>query len=174
MEITEDKDLARVKEVFTNGIKLFNNRQYKEAMAVFGGLLDENGSSQAYAVIEVLNRAKSLKKICDVQLSTRKTDLNSNEDYLYDGIFNLNSGNLDEALERFLYLKDKNHDPAYVNYLVSLVHLKKGETEECFKYLGDAIDLDPIYKVIAHNEADFDPLFENTEFATKVDMGHGV
>jgi len=173
MEITEDKDLARVKEVFTKGIKLFNDRRYKEAMTVFDGIIDEHGGTESYSVIEILNRTKAFKKMCDAQLFPTTTDLNSNEDYLYDGIFNLNSRNLDIALERFLHLREQKFNPAYVNYLISIVHLKKGHIEPCFKHLGESIALDPWYKVLAHNEADFDPLFENHEFMALVDLTHG-
>lgn len=174
MEITEDKDLTRVKEVFTKGVKLFNDRQYKEAMAVFDDIIDGNGGSDSFAVVEILNRTKSLKIICDTQLSLHHLALKTVEDYLYDGIYNLNSGKLDEALDRFRYLQEQNHDPAYVNYLISLVHLKKGETEECFNALKKAIQLDPVYKIIAHNEADFDQLIESHEFAVLVDTGPGL
>ena len=74
------------------------------------------------------------------------------------------SPNVMKSLEYFEHLRKNKYKDPYLYYLLSLNHLKKEEIEDSLKYLKMCVDKDEFYKVIAHNEPDFDPLFENDEF----------
>jgi tetratricopeptide (TPR) repeat protein len=170
MELREERELKQIRETFTRGIDLFRQRQYKEALAVFTEIVQEYEDSEYYSILEIEGRSKVYKKICEAQLFPVKIELRDDEDYLFDGIYQLNTGNLDKALERFNYLKEKNYQDPYLIYLLSLVYLKKEDTETCFKYLKQAIDQEEYYKVIAYNEPDFDPLFDNQRYAALTEI----
>lgn len=171
MEIREERELKQIRETFTRGIDLFRQRQYKEALAVFAKIVQEYEDSEYYSILEIEGRSNVYMKICEAQLRPLKIELLEDEDYLFDGIYQLNKGNPDKALERFNYLKEKNYKDPYLIYLISLVYLKKEDTEACFNYLKQAIDQDEYYKVIAYNEPDFDPLFENQRYAALLETG---
>ena len=51
-----------------------------------------------------------------------------------------------------------------------MVYLKKGDTETCLMYLQKAIKTDGFFKIIAYNEPDFEPMFENDDFTRMVEM----
>lgn len=171
MELREERELKQIRETFTRGIDLFRQRQYKEALAVFAEIVQEYEDSEYYSILEIEGRSKVYRKICEAQLNPVKIELRDDEDYLFDGIYQLNKGNPDQALERFNYLKEKNYEDPYLIYLISLVYLKKEDTETCFNYLKQAIDQDEYYKVIAYNEPDFDLLFENQRYAALIETG---
>lgn len=170
MELSEENQLKSVTEEFTKGVALFREREYQQAFEIFNRIIEEYEDSQYYSVLEIQSRSKFYKMLCDERLNPFKTEKWGDEDYLFDGIFHLNAGNLDKALERFKYLEEKKYNLPNLNYLLSLVHLKKGDYETCLMYLQMAIKADEFFKIIAYNEPDFELLFENDEFTEMVEM----
>jgi len=169
MELSEEKDLKQIREEFARGIVLFRKHQYQEAAVVFDTIVREYGDSEYYSILEIEGRSKVYRKICEAQLNPVKIELHNDEDYLYDGIFHLNAGNVAKAFERFNYLQEKNYRDPYLSYLMSIAYLKKKAVETSLSYLKAAIDQDASYKIIAYNEPDFDSLFETQEFTALVE-----
>jgi tetratricopeptide (TPR) repeat protein len=170
MDVSEDKEHKSIVGAFTKGVDFVRKRKYREALEVFENILKDHKDSTFYSVVEVETRSKAYKKICESQLNPVKIELNSNEDYLYDGLFHLNSGKIDLAFERFKYLEEKHFGDPYLSFLLSIVYLKKEEKDNCLNYLKTAIEKDSAYKIIAHNEPDFDPLFDDPSFVQLVEQ----
>lgn len=170
MELSEENQLKDITEEFTKGVALFRERECQQAFDIFNRIIEEYKDSQYYSVLEIQGRSKFYKMLCDARLNPVKTDDWDDEDYLYDGIFHLNAGNPDKALERFKDLEEKKYHHPNLNYLLSLVHLKKGDSENCLMYLKMAIKEDAFFKIIAYNEPDFEHMFENDEFTEMVEM----
>jgi tetratricopeptide (TPR) repeat protein len=169
MELSEEKQLKHISEEFTKGINLFRKQECQQSLDIFSRIVEEYKDSQYYSVLEIQGRSKLYKALCDARLHPVKFVLEEDEDYLFDGIFHLNAKNLDTALERFRYLEEKKYKPAYANYLLSLVYLKKKEFQNCLKYLKKAIETDDFFRVIAYNEPDFETLFDNDAFLSLVE-----
>lgn len=170
MELSEEKQLRSITEEFTKGVALFRERECQQAFEIFNRIIEEYKDSQYYSVVEIQSRSKFYKMLCQGRLNPVKTEGWDDEDYLNDGIFHLNTGNPDKALERFMYLEEKKYSHPNLHYLLSLVHLKKGDNETCLMYLKMAIKEDEFFKVVAYNEPDFEPMFENEEFTEMVEM----
>ncbi len=172
MELKEEKELTKAIEEFTAAVKIFQTKDYEKAISAFEGIIEHYEDSEYYSVLEIHGRANVYKNICQSQLNPVKVELNSDENYLNEGIFNLNAGNLDRALELLEPLVKKGYQEAYANYLLSLVYLKKREIDTAMDYLRKAVGKDSCYKIIAHNEPDFEDIFENeTFFAIIEDQG---
>jgi tetratricopeptide (TPR) repeat protein len=169
MELSEEKQLKHITEEFTKGIDFFRKRDCQQSLDVFSRIVEEYNDSQYYSVLEIQGRSKIYKTLCDARINPVKFELEEDEDYLFDGIFHLNAKNLDIAMERFHYLEEKKYKPAYANYLLSLVYLKKKEIQNCLKYLKKAIEGDDFFRVIAYNEPDFEILFDNDAFLSMVE-----
>jgi tetratricopeptide (TPR) repeat protein len=170
MELSEDKQLKIISEEFTKGVALFRAREYQQAFKIFNRISEEYKDSQYYSVLEIQSRSKFYQMLCQTRLNPVKTDDWDDEDYLYDGIFHLNAGTPDKALERFKYLEEKKFKNPNLDYLLSLVHLKKGDKQTCLTYLQKAIASDGYFKIIAYNEPDFESIFDHDEFAKLVEM----
>jgi tetratricopeptide (TPR) repeat protein len=171
MELSEEKQLKKITEEFTKGVALFRERECQQAFEIFNRIIEEYQDSQYYSVVEIQNRSKFYKMLCEARLNPVKTDDWDDEEYLYDGIFHLNAGNPDKALERFKYLEEKKYNHPNLDYLLSLVYLKKGDKGTCLMYLKKAIETDKFFKIIAYNEPDFESMFEYDEFTAMVEMG---
>ncbi|MGD2091434.1 MAG: hypothetical protein PVH61_35000 [Candidatus Aminicenantes bacterium] len=170
MELSEEKRLKSITEEFTKGVALFRARECQQAFEIFNHIIEEYEDSQYYSVLEIHSRSKFYMMLCQTRLNPVKTEDWDDEDYLNDGIFHLNAGSLDKALERFKYLEEKKYNNPNLDYLLSLVNLKKGDHESCLMYLKKAIKADKFFKVIAYNEPDFEPMFENDAFTEMVEM----
>ena len=169
MELSEEKQLANITEEFTRGIGLFRKRECQQSLDVFNRIVEEYKDSQYYSVLEIQGRSKIYKTLCEARLHPVKLELEEEEDYLFDGIYNLNAKKLDIALERFHFLEEKKYKPAYVSYLKSLVYLKKREFPNCLRYLKSSIEADDYFRVIAYNEPDYESLFDNDSFLSMVE-----
>jgi len=170
MELSEEKQLKSITEEFTKGVAFFRKRECQQAFEIFNRTIEEYKDSQYYSVLEIQSRSKFYKMLCQARLYPVKTDDWDDDDYLNDGIFHLNAGDLDKAQERFNYLEEKKFSHPNLGYLLSLVHLKKGDIETCLMYLKKAIKSDEFFKVVAYNEPDFEPMFDNDEFTGMVEM----
>lgn len=170
MEQSEDRELKRISDDFASGIDLFRKRRFQDALTVFDRIVEEFKNSHYYSVLEIQTRSKVYKKICEAQLNPVKIEIESDEDYLFDGILHLNAGRLDLAQSRFNYLKEKKVADPYLDYLLSLLYLKKNNVDECLNHLRKSIEKDETYKIVAHNEPDYDSLFENQVFVQLTDM----
>jgi tetratricopeptide (TPR) repeat protein len=170
MEQSEEKELNSITNEFAKGMEAFKKQECRDASDIFNGIIENYKDSEYYSVLEIQTRSKVYKRICEARHNPPKVPLDQDKDYLFDGIYNLNAGKLDMALERFEYLKNKGNNDPYLYYLLSLLYLKKEDHDTCLDYLKKAIQLDATYKVIAHNEPDFDPLFENESFVALISI----
>lgn len=169
MEQTEEKQLQAITDEFGKGVEAFKKRECQQAVDIFTKIVETYKDTEFYSVTEIQARSQVYLRICDSRLNPVKLELQSEEDYLSDGLFLLNAGELDKALERFKYLEEKNYSDPYLGYLFSLVYARKEEPETCMEYLTAAIEKDEIYRVIAHNEPDFELMLEHEEFVELMD-----
>ncbi|MCP5105912.1 MAG: tetratricopeptide repeat protein [bacterium] len=171
MELNEEKELAKAVKGFESAIQIFTKRDYKKAEESFAGIIETFADSEYYSVLEVQARAKVYKNICQAQLNPVKVELTTDEDYLTAGVYNMNNGDFDNALEALEHVADDDCKDAYVCYLKSIIYLKKEEVETALEFLEKAVEKDKTYKVIAHNEVDFDEMFDNEEFVAIISDG---
>lgn len=165
----EEKEMIAITDEFSKGVEAFKKQDCQQAVDIFSKIVDQYKDSEFYSVLEVQARAKAYKTICMSKANPLRVALDEDEDYLFDGIYHLNAGDLDTSLERFQYLEKKKYSDPYLYYLMALLHLKREQTEECLDYLKNAIDANRVYKIFAHNEPDFDPMFENEDFIALID-----
>ena len=168
MPLTEEKELKNINKDYNQAMEVFKKRDYKKANDLFEKIIEKYKDSESFSVQEYIGKAKVYKSICDSQLNPVKIELKTDEDYLNEGIFNLNKGDFDKAIEYLSKLVNKKDKKAFVNYLLSITYLKKQEISTSLDYLKKTIDEDEFYKILAYNESDFEKLKENEDFLTLV------
>lgn len=164
IELNEERELKEVINAFTQAVKVFNQKDYRKAGDAFGAIAEKYKNSEYYSVLETQGRAKVYQKICQSQAEPFTIELNSDEDYLQEGIFNLNAGKYPRAIELLSHLEGKEFQKNYVHYLLGIAYHKNSQTEAALTHLKKAVDADSSYKLIMFNEPDFDNLHENEEF----------
>lgn len=165
----EDKELKKISTDFGKAIQAFQKKDYRGALDLLNNIIDTFKDSEYDSVLEIQGQSKVYQNICHSRLNPVKVSLKSDEDYLHEGLYHLNAGNPDQALKFLQDLEEKkgSNDP-YLFYLLALVHIKKEDHVTGLKYLKKCISKDDFYKVIAHNEPDFEPLKDNGEFLSLV------
>lgn len=171
MELIEEKELKGIIADFSKAVETFKKRSYPQAQALFDQIVELYKDSHIDKVIQVKTSAMVYRRICEAQINPVKVEFTCDEDYLFDGIYALNAGQLNKALEQFLYLQQKHYPDPYLNYLLAILYIKKRDIDNCLNYLRAAIQKDRSYQIIAHNEMDFDCLAENEAFVSLVESG---
>lgn len=164
MELNEEKELKKAIDDLTEAVLVFRKKNFDKAGEAFEKIVNQYKDSEYFSVLEIQARAKVYKNICDRQIHPHKVECTTEEDFLNEGIFNLNLKKLDKAQELLEPLGKKKFKEPYVNYILSIVYLKKKDIPTSLEYLKKAVKKDESYRIIAHNEPDFDELFDNEEF----------
>lgn len=113
---------------------------------------------------ELLDRAKLYLDIIQARGKKDSIPLKSFEDYYQYGIFRLNQGRYEDALDLFRKANKKKAKQAKVYYAIADAYCLMGEKDKCISNLKKAVKLDEFYGILAQNETDFDELREDEEF----------
>lgn len=166
--LQEEKEFHQIKDAFAKAIDDFNKKDFKSANEKFGRIVEEYKDSDYYNVLEIQARSKVYLNITDSHLNPVEIVLESDEDFLSEGLYNLNAGDLERARELFEYLVKQDKKDPYIYYLLATTLFKRGEKESALEYLAKCVELDAHYKIIIHNEPDFEALLEDEQFSTLV------
>lgn len=169
MKLNEDVQLKEITREYAKGMEVFAKRKYADALKLFDASIKKYEDTEFFSVSGIQTREKVYRNICHSQLNPVKIKLETDEDYLNEGIFNLNAGNYDRALELFSELENRKYNDLYLNYLLSITYLKQDDVETCLKHLKKCIKKDNFFKIIAYNEPDFAKIFDRDAFRSIVE-----
>lgn len=167
---TEEKELKKISLEFNKALQAFHKKNFKSALDLLKEIIENYQDSEYDSVSEIQTQSKLYKNLVDSRLHPQKIVLKTDEDFLNEGLLNLNAGQLDQALQHFLELSEKRkYSDPYIYYLLSLVYMKQDDEEKALMYLEKSIAKDDYYKIIAYNEPDFESLSENSEFLSMIE-----
>ncbi len=164
MKLKEDSQLNEISKTFSEAIKKFTKREYKEAVIDFGNIIGKYKNSEFYSVLEIQARAKSYKNICESKTSGKKNEPETEDSILNELLFYIHTDEYAEAEKTIKKLETKKINSAYSIYLRSLLAFRMEDVEATFELLKKAISKDEKYKIIANNEPELQDLQENEEF----------
>ena len=166
----EEKELKKISQEFNKALQTFHKKDFKTALELLTEIMKNYKDSEYDSVLEIQTQSKIYRSLADSRLHPQKVSLKTDEDFLNEGLYNLNAGQLDQALKYFLELSEKRkYSDPYIYYLISLAYIKQEDEEKALQYLKKCIDKDDYYKIIAHNEPDFEALSENSEFLAMIE-----
>jgi predicted Zn-dependent protease len=169
MKLKEEKELQTITAEYEKALQLFHKKSFHKAEAAFKQIIDGYKDSEFYSVLEIQTRVKVHYAIALAQLHPATLKLESNEDYVWEGVYQLNAGNIDKALELFNHAEKENYRDAYLYFLIAAAHLKKEDAAASLRYVEKCVKKDAAYKVILYNEPDFEPLQQNQDFLNLVE-----
>lgn len=165
----EKEQLKVITAEYTKGMRMFAKKDYAAALKILDEITEKHKDTEFFSVSEIQTRAKVFRNICQSQINHETIEVETDEDYLNQGVFNLNAGNYDRAIELFTELENRKYKDLYLDYLFSIAYLKKDEIETSLQYLKKCIKKDNFFKIIAFNEPDFAQIFDNEEFRSLVE-----
>jgi len=151
---------------------------YQKALAVFGlamkefhkGDLEKAAESlmsfiEKYpADKELIDRARIYLEICRKKSKKETVQIKEFEDYLQYAVYKINSGDNDGALKLLEKALEFKKEEGRIYYLMADAKIRLGQTDDCLENLKKAFQKDKFFVVLAQNEIDFEPLWEDRKF----------
>lgn len=169
MKLKEEKELQAIAEEYEKALQTFHKKSYAKAGEAFKKIIETYKDSEFYSVLEIQTRAKVFQSIALAQTHPVTIKLENAQDYVWEGVYQLNAGNVDKAMELFLHAEKNNYRDAYLYYVMAATYLRKEDTANALRYVEKCLKKDEHYKVIAYNEPDFEPLLQNQDFLKLVE-----
>ena len=115
---------------------------------------------------ELVDRARIYVAICEARLRGDKdaAPLKTADDYYRHGIYKTNIGELEDAQKLLEKALKMSPDEGRIHYALADLHCLQGQTEPSLEYLRKAIQIDKQFRILAQNEIDFEPLWDDKKF----------
>ncbi|MCU0235901.1 MAG: hypothetical protein MUC72_02315 [Acidobacteria bacterium] len=169
MKLKEEKELQAISEEFEKALQSFHKKNYVKAGDGFTKVVDAYKDSEFYSVLEIQTRAKVFQSIAHAQAHPVKLKLESAQDHVWEGVFQLNAGHVEKAQEHFAHAEKNNCRDAFLYYLMAAAYLRQEDTAGALRYVDKCLKKDESYKVLIYNEPDFEPLHQNPDFLKLVE-----
>jgi len=113
---------------------------------------------------ELVDRAKIYLQMTREKGKKESVSLKTFDDYIYFSVYKINSGAYEEALTLLEKALEMKGEEGRVLYLMADAYVLLGKTEEAMECLKKAFQKDKFYRILAQNEIDFAPLWDDKKF----------
>jgi len=144
---------------FSKAMKYFRKNDFDKAKQALENFIKDFNEEK-----ELIDRAKIYLNIIEERSKGDSIPVKSFEDCYQLGIFRLNQGRYEEAIDLFKKANKKKADQGKVYYAIADTYCLMGDKDKCLSNLKKAVELDEFYGILARNEADFDVFKEDEEF----------
>jgi tetratricopeptide (TPR) repeat protein len=113
---------------------------------------------------ELVDRAKIYLEITQEKGKKAVISLKTLDDYFYYSVYKMNTGDYEEALKVLEKALEMKEEEGRIYYLMADAYVLVGKTEEALESLKKAVQKDKFFRILAQNETDFEPLWEDKKF----------
>jgi tetratricopeptide (TPR) repeat protein len=113
---------------------------------------------------ELVDRAKVYLRAIKEKGKKETVSLKTADDYFYYGIFKVNEGAHEEAIKIFEKALEMKGEEGKLYYMMADAYMLQGKTDDALEYLKRAFLKDKVFKILAQNETDFTPLWDDKKF----------
>lgn len=142
--------------LFERALKALHAGRFAQSADGFRKVFEESDQP------DLMNRARRYLTIAEERAGRGDEEITA-DPYL-QAVYERNRGNFDEALAISSAGGRRSKDSRFA-YLVSSIHVAQGELGSAAEYLATAIELDPMSRIHAANDADFEDLKASAEHA---------
>jgi tetratricopeptide (TPR) repeat protein len=163
--VAKDKEKAKKDEyqktmaAYTLAMKDFHKKNYGKASQSILAFLETYSSEK-----ELVDRARIYLKICENQLEKAPETLKTIDDYYESSIIKINKNEPDEALKLLEEAQKMKPEEGKIFFLMADALCLMEKEDECLENLRKAIQIDESFAILAQNEPDFEPLWNNKKF----------
>jgi tetratricopeptide (TPR) repeat protein len=146
---------------YADAIKDFRREKFDKAVESLRSFMEKYPTES-----ELVDRARVYVAIAENRLAGKgePISLKTAEDHYQYGVYKTNTGAYDEA-QKFLDKAAKlEPESGKISYALADLYCRMGQTEDCLEHLKKAVQLDKSFRVLAQNEPDFEPLWEDKKF----------
>ena len=161
--MTEQKsrkdDYQKALAAYGQAMKAFHKRDMEKAAVDLKAFIEKFPAER-----ELIDRAQIYLAISQKKSKKESVHLKTFEDHFHYGVFKINSGDFEGALKLFEKGLDFKTDEARVHYFIAIAHFLMNNVEASLESLKKAVQKDKGIAILAQNETDFEPLWEDKRF----------
>ena len=144
---------------FGEAMKEFHKGRFDKAQELLKAFLEKYDTEK-----EFVDRAKIYLQMTQEKGKKETVSLKTVDDYVYHSIYKINSGAHDEALKLLEKALEMKEEEGRVYYLMADALILMGKPDEAMEYLKKSFQKDKVYRTMAQNEIDFEPLWDDKKF----------
>jgi len=164
-ELKKKDEYQKALSLYSQGIKDFRRRDYEKALSSFENLIEKFPEEH-----ELVDRARVYLTICQKSQKKESASLKTVEDYLFYAQLKINQTEPEGALKLLEKALEFKKEEARIYYLMAIACLQNDRPEDSLEALKKAIQKDKTLAILAQNEADFEPLWEDKRFKILVKL----
>jgi tetratricopeptide (TPR) repeat protein len=144
-------------------VKLVYSQDFEKAKAALDKIVQTPTIDR-----DVVERARSLLKICQQKLTPSNSAVKTSEDHYNIAVALMNQGQYKEAQERLQKALKSNPKNEFILYGLAATNCQLGHLPEALEQLKTAIELRPENRYLARNDPDFEALTPDPRFVALV------
>jgi tetratricopeptide (TPR) repeat protein len=146
---------------YSDAMKEFRKEKFEKASEMLANFLEKYPAEKEFA-----DRARIYIAICGERAKENKESisLKTAEDYYQHGVYKTNSGEFEEALKSLEKALKMSPDDGKIYYSLANLYCLMDQADPCLENLKKAIQADKFFRILAQNETDFEPLWEDKKF----------
>lgn len=164
-EVKRKDDYQKALSLYSQAIKDFRKGDYEKAAAGFESLIEKYPEEY-----ELADRARVYLTICKRGSKKESLSLKTVDDYLFYGQMRINQADYEGALKLLEKALEFRKEEAKIYFLMATAYVLNGQPEESLEALKKAIQKDKSMAILAQNEPDFQPLWEDKRFKVLVKL----
>ena len=154
------KDLyEKALAAYSEAVKEFRRGKVDKAKELFAAFPEKYNSEK-----ELVDRSGIYLNIIQERGKKESFHPKSGDEHCQHGVFKMNMGDFEGALKSLEKALEMEAEEGKVNYLMADLNCLKGDYETAMENLKKAIQKDKFFRVLAQNEIDFTPLWEDKKF----------
>ena len=158
-EKTKKDAYEKALAAFGEAMKEFHKGRFDKAQELLKAFLEKYDTEK-----EFVDRAKIYLQMTQEKGKKETVSLKTVDDYVYHSIYKINSGAHDEALKLLEKALEMKEEEGRVYYLMADALILMGKPDEAMENLKKAFQKDKVYRTMAQNEIDFEPLWDDKKF----------
>lgn len=156
---TKKDEYQKALAAFGLAAKEFHKGEFEKAAESFRSFIDKFPAER-----EIVDRARSYLAIVQKRPKKEAAAPKSFADHCRAGVAKINQRDYPGAIKLLEKALEFKENEGLVDYLMADAHVLMGEAETGLDLLKKAVQKDKSFAVLAQNEPDFEPLWEDKKF----------
>lgn len=160
-EKSKKDEYQKALAAFSDAMKEFRKGKWDKAVEEFHAFLEKYPIER-----DLVSRAKTYLSIAEERLREPREipSPKTIEDFVNAAVYKMNSGANEEALKYIEKAAKTNPDDARILYLQADLLCRTGQLDAALESLRKAIQGEKSFRILAQNEIDFAPLWDDKRF----------
>ena len=144
---------------YGDAMKEFHKGNMDKAGELLQAFLDKHDTEK-----ELVDRARLYLQMTREKGKKETIALKTFDDHVQYSVYKINAGAYEEALQLLEKALEMEGEEGRVFYLMADAYVHLGKTDEAMECLKKAFQKDRFYRILAQNEIDFAPLWDDKKF----------